>query len=305
MMVWNPPTTFALLAPLALLPFHTARAVWVIVNVALVSVSCGVLGAIYLPPGRAPLITFFVAASSFSSMLVGVFIGQITFLVLIGVVGALFLIKREKFFWAGAVLFLTNVKPHLVLLVVPYFLIYLALQRKWSGWAGLIAAAVVDGITLFILRPQWISDLKSLIALAPVDWATPTLGGLIAINGWGGWGSGIGFILLIVVPILLHKNARLETAASVLILLTVPTTFFGWSYDQSLLLIPMAQVIGWLFTSTRTVERLVMLIVIAATAIAGIAHRVVATSEVQFIWIPLVWGAIYFSVWRMVKSRPT
>lgn len=149
-------------------------------------------------------------------------------------------------------------------------------------------------------------DLNSLIALAPVNWATPTLGGLIAINGWGGWGNFIGFALLIVVPILLRKNTRLETATSILILLTVPTTFFGWSYDQTLLLIPMAQVIGWLFISTRIAERVAVLIVIAVIAIAGIVHRVVATSEVQFIWIPFAWCAIYVGVWwRVVKSRPT
>lgn len=99
---------------------------------------------------------------------------------------------------------------------------------------------------LFILRPSWVVDFSSLLDAPPIDWATPTTGGFLSLYSVGPWARYIGVVFLLLLPVLSfrEKPVSLETAASVLILVTIPTTFFSWSCDQSPLLVPVAQIVG-------------------------------------------------------------
>jgi hypothetical protein len=297
MMTWNPPTLWVFMLPLARMPFEVARSIWMLVNVALIVVSCLMLGLVYLPKGHvAPLLTYYLVMALFSPMLLVILTGQIVFLVVFGVAASMFLIKRERWFWAGAVLILTSVKPHLVMLVTPYLMFYMAMRRKWAGWIGLGVAGAVCLVILFILRPSWIVDFSALLDAPPINWATPTIGAFLGLYGVGPWLRyvGIGFLLLLPVFLCRPKPVSLETSASVLILLTIPTTFFGWSYDQSLLLVPIAQIVGWLFGSVRSVMgRSVVIAAMVVTMVVNMAQRVAKTSEVYFFWVPLAWGVIY------------
>lgn len=297
MMAWNPPTLWVFMLPLAWLPFQTARVTWLLINVTLAAVSCLMLGCVYLPRGRvAPLLTYLLLAAFFSPMLLAFLTGQITFLVVFGVAASLFLIKRQRWFETGAVLILTSVKPHLVILVGPYLLLYLAAHRKWAGWLGLGLAGVMCIVILFVLRSSWLVDFMGLLDAPPLDWATPTLGGFLSLYGVGRWVRFTGLGFLLVLPILIRRPEQfpLETAVSVLVLLTIPTTFFGWSYDQSLLLVPIAQLVGWLFGPMRPASGRWLLVTAMIVALAvNLAQRVVTTDEVYFFWVPLAWAGIY------------
>ena len=297
MMAWNPPTLWVFMLPLAGLPFQTARVAWLLINVTLAMVACLMSALLYLPQGRiAPLLAYLLLAASFSPMLLAFLTGQITFLVVFGVAAALFLVKRERWFWAGAALVLTSVKPHLVILVAPYLLLYMAARRKWVGWLGLGLTGAMCGVVLFALRPSWPVDFMSLLDAPPIDWATPTLGGLLSLYGAGRWVRFIGLGFLLALPGLIRRpeSFSLETSASVLVLLTLPTTFFGWSYDQSLLLIPIAQVVGWLFEPMRpALGRWLLVAAVIAALAANMAQRIATTDEVYFFWVPLAWVGIY------------
>ncbi len=297
MMTWNPPTLWVFLLPLAWMPFNVARSIWLLINVALILVSCLALGSVYLPRGRvAPLLIYYLVMVFFSPMLLAILTGQVTFLCVFGVAASMFLIKCERWFWAGAVLVLASVKPHMVMLVGPYLMFYMALRRKWAGWLGLGVAGIACLVILCILRPSWIIDFSALLDAPPIDWATPTIGGFLALYGVGPWlrYAGIGFLLLLPFFLCRPKPVSLETAVSVLILLTIPTTFFGWSYDQSLLLVPIAQIVGWLFGPVRSVVgRWMVIAAMVVTMVVNMAQRVAGTSDVYFFWVPLAWGAIY------------
>jgi hypothetical protein len=295
--------------PLAWIPFQVARCVWLLVNVLLILVSCLMLGLTYLPRERvAPLLVYYLVMSFFSPMLLAILTGQITFLVVFGVAASLFLIKRERWFWAGAALILTSVKPHLVILVGPYLMFYMAVRRKWAGWLGLGVAGVTCLMILFILRPSWIVDFSALLDAPPTNWATPTIGGFLSFYGAGPWVRYIGTGFLLLLPLFLRQSEfiSLETAVSVLILVTIPMTFFGWSYDQSLLLVPIAQIVGWLFGPLRSaLGRWVLSVSMIVTVTVNMAQRAAAakTRECYFFWVPLVWGVIYaLASWMVGRS---
>lgn len=305
MMAWNPPTTFVFILPLAWAPFQIAKSVWFLVNLTLILLSCLLLGLVYLPPGRVPLLTYNLIAVFFAPVLVALLIGQITFLVVFGVAASIALIKRENFFWAGVVLILTSVKPHMVMLIGPYLLLYMALRRKWPGWLGLGVAGAICVAILFILRPGWVTDFQGLLSIAPVNWATPTLGGFLATYGIGSWSRYLAFAFLPMVLIFLRQTSpiSLETAASVLVLVTIPTTFFGWSYDQSLLLMPIAQIIGWLFTSLHSGRWWATIAAMVLAMTLNIVQRIIATDEVYYVWVPIAWGAIYVLAFWLTNRR--
>ena len=297
MMAWNPPTAWVLLLPLACLPFQAARVIWLLINIALVMGSCVLWAGLYLPRRRvAPPVVYGLLTALFAPTLLAIWTGQITFLVVFGVASALFLMRRGQWFWAGASLILTSVKPHLVILVVPYLLFYMAMRRKWSGWLGLGFSGAICLVVLFALRPSWITDFSGLFQAPPSGWATPTLGGLLSLYGAGWWARYLVIGFLVLVPLFLRWAERLspETATNVLILVTIPTTFFGWSYDQSLLLAPIAQLVSWLFGPFRSsVGRWVVAIGAVVVLAASLAQRVISTDEVYFFWVPLSWGVIY------------
>lgn len=303
MMVWNPPTLWVFLLPLAWMPFQVARVVWLLTNVVLVLVSCFMLQRVYFPTRQVwVLVVYCLVVSSFSSVLITIIAGQVTFLVLFGLAASLFLMKREQWFLAGVALILTTPKPHLVMLALPYLMLYMALQRRWSWWLGLGTAGVVCALLLFALRPTWIVDYSAYLSIPPTNWATPTLGGVLKSHGVGEWVQYAGFGFLVMLPFFLQRPDVFspESVVGLLTLVTIPNTFFGWSYDQSLLLLPIAQIMYWLSApKSSLIGRLVVSVLIAIVLVASTGHRVVAKSEIEFFWIPLSWAGIYALTWAM------
>ena len=295
-MAWNPPSLFVLLLPLAWLSFDAAKYVWLIINLIILVTAGLMLIRIYLPANntRTTLI-YLVFVAIFPPVASGLYMGQVTFLVFLGLVASVALIKKGHWFWAGAVLVLTTIKPHLVILPLIYLLISMVQYRKYEGWAGLILAGIACLIVLFIFRANWINDFIGESAIAPVNWATPTIGGLLSYLHISNAARYL-IILFLPLPFLLaryHAVVPMEFAVALLTLITIPTTFFGWSYDQTLLLIPVAQILGWM---SRLKDRLFNLAVATALAMAIIFNyyqRLLSTNDVYYFWVPIFWWIIF------------
>ncbi len=310
-MAWNPPSLFIFLLPLAWFPFTTARFLMLVVNLVILLTTSLMLARVYLPPERPRLILFFLLfAVGFPQVLSGIYMGQVTFFVFLGLAGSLVLIKKEKWFWAGAVLALTTIKPQLVVLPLIYLLIYMARKRHYEGWVGLILAGVVCAVALFIFRLHWISDLIGLLAIAPIHWATPTIGGILKYWQLTDLGRYLIFLFL-PLPFLLLKyevKANVEFSVALLTLITVPTTFFGWSYDQTILLIPVAQIFSWV---SAVKSKLLKFCVVSATLVAlglNFYQRAFNKNDVFYIWIPLfmwlVFGICWYYFARTTQPKP-
>ena len=303
-MAWNPPTLFLFMLPLAWLPFQTARAVWFIFNVVILLAVCLILANLYLPKKGKALLVFCLFAVLFPQDLVAITMGQVTFLVLLGVVCCMFFIKQERYFLAGAFLILTTIKPHMVFLVVPYLLLYMAFRRKWQGWLGFLTVAIVCMLSLFIFRPVWIQDFLGLLTIAPVNWATPTIGGILSYLSIT---DNMRYIIIFLLPlawILARRQAKIpvETAVALLTVLTVPITFYGWSYDQSILLIPLAWLFSWMLSSSHKWVQITVIITMSSILLINWVQRITSTSEVYYFWIPLIWAVIFITCFALSKS---
>jgi hypothetical protein len=139
-----------------------------------------------------------------------------------------------------------------------------------------------------------------------VNWATPTIGGFLQTRGIGPWVQYIGLGLLALLPLFLSHPERYspESVTGLLTLVTIPVTFFGWTYDQSLLLLPLAQIIYWMSAPGVSHRKRWVVGALAAVILAGsMVQRVFATSEVEYFWVPLAWVGIYALAW-VTNRRP-
>jgi hypothetical protein len=296
-MAWNPPFLFTFLLPLAWMSFDTAKFVWLVINIITIITAGLMLIYLYMPEVSPRFKLIFLAfVIGFPAAIAGLYMGQVTFLVFLGLVACMALIKKEQWFLAGAVLILTMIKPHMVVLPMIYLLVYMAQHRQYRGWVGLAFAVFTCLSILLIFRANLIYDLLGETAIARVSWATSTIGGLFSYLGLS---EGARYLILVLLPLplLLAKypeKFNMELSVALLTLITVPTTFFGWSYDQTILLIPIAQVFSWLVHSKY---RLPIFICITCAMIVNYYQRLVTINDVYYVWVPLFWWAIFGLVW--------
>jgi hypothetical protein len=301
-MSWNPPTLFVFLLPLAWMPFTAAKFVWLFFNMMLLLTAGLMLTNIYMqtasPQAR---LAFLVFVTCFPAALAGLYMGQVTFLVFWGLVACLALIKKNQWFWAGAILILATIKPHITILCVIYILAYMAKHRHWQGWLGLALTGIACLVLLFLFRPGLIGDLQGETVVAHIPWATSTIGGLLSYLGFSDAARYMIFLLL-PLPFLLanfSETFRVEVSMALLVLITVPTTFFGWSYDQTILLIPIAQTFAWL---TRSKYKWPVIACIIGAMLLNYYQRLIVINETYYVWIPIFWWVIFGVVWHSIVS---
>ena len=295
---WNPPFMFLFLLPFAWLPFLTAKFAWLITSLLLVITGALMLADVYLKTASPRVrLAFLALAVAFPAVITGLYMGQVTFLVFWGLVASLFLLKRDRWFWAGAALILTTIKPHIVVLPVLYILVYMTLQWKFNVWIGALTAAIVGLIILLTLSPELIVNPIGETSVASGRWATSTIGGLLSYLGVTEAARYL-IALLLPLPFWMAKHSEKyspELSVALLTLITVPTTFYGWSYDQTILLIPIAQAFGWLAHSKH---RIAIAALMAGALLLNYLQRVLPFNEVYYVWVPLIWGLIFAATWR-------
>jgi len=164
-----PPSTFVLLAPIAAMPYTTARVCWFFL-IGLLYVAAAATMVQLCPREHrvlALLLCSWLLIRSNRSLMIGQ--PALLALALLGFGCALFFHKRLP--WLGAVCLTLSVavKPHIGLLVV-FFLAIRGIQRKYasSALAGALGLLLIGG-GILSSRPasgHWISDLRTNLATA-------------------------------------------------------------------------------------------------------------------------------------------
>ncbi|MBI3169438.1 MAG: DUF2029 domain-containing protein [Chloroflexi bacterium] len=304
-MVWNPPLLFVFLLPLGWMSFQVAKFIWMVANVAMILGSSLMLAELYLPNDRPEIrLLFFLFSVCLPQVISGLFMGQVTFLVFFGLTVSLFLLNKGRVFWAGAALALTLIKPHLVILSLVYLLIYMARKRQFAGWFGLMTVGTACMLVLFVFRLEWIQDLLEQMKSNPTNWFTPTLGGLVSYLGIS---ESLRYMILLFLPLPLYlawyrPEIDSNRVVAFLTLLTVPLTFFGWSFDQVILLIPIAQVFAWVGFLEKRLLKVWLTASILIALIVAILYRLSSRNDVFQIWFPFFLWLIYFAAWRLSQT---
>lgn len=131
----RPPFYALALAPLALLPFHTAYVVWLCLQIALLVTAWGI-ACWRFGPGGLVLSAFFLLPG------LGIAHGQDSMFVLLLILIGYLLLERDHDLAGGAVIGLTLFKLHLF----PFLPLMFLLQRRWRALAGYSGVGAVLAI---------------------------------------------------------------------------------------------------------------------------------------------------------------
>jgi hypothetical protein len=145
LMMLNPPWVLPLVALLGWLPFATAYYAWQAVALALEAVSAVALWRYFGGERRHQWVALLFLAT-FLPAAAAEHLGQLTPLMLAGMTGFLWAMRRQRYSLAGACLMTLALKPHLLYLVFLAIALWMVKQRKWR--LGVSAVAACAGTTL-------------------------------------------------------------------------------------------------------------------------------------------------------------
>lgn len=303
---WNPPWLHVLLLPYALLPFSTAASLWLITNIALIYICSISLWRLLSAHERqrvwwvAPLVAF-----AFAPTLVTLTRGQVDTLVLLGIVGAVLSIAQGRDYVGGFMLFLTTIKPHLVYLFLPVAFLWLAIERRWKSFITFGVSLLAAVSFLFWRLPSWLDSYLTVVRSSSLlRWETPTIGGIVRHYLGTDLARYLGFIVLPVVLCLLILNKQkldIRRTTSIILLVSLPTSIFGWAYDQIILIFPLMQIVVWIVEGKLGIgdaSMVVFSLVLCNTVLLYL--RITQTpNELHYFWVPITMAITY--VYCLVK----
>jgi hypothetical protein len=306
LLMWNPPWTLALLLPLAPLSYGVATLVWLFLQLSLI-LGSGVLLWRYFAPGDNRFWIGMVLAVAFTPSLSALRIGQISPWLLLGVAGFLWAQRGHRDLLAGASLALLMIKPHIAYLFWLAALWWALRSRRpriLAGWLAALAAAT--GLVV-LCAPSILANYLAAMSGPPLEWLTPTLG------TWLGVLSGLEQRWLRFLPPLLGMTGlglwlwrrrgpwRWRDTASPLLLASVLTAPFGWSFDQIVLLPIVVDLVARL-RGTPPVRQAVVLGLLASFQVVLMVQYHMISDHFAY-WHPLALAGLYWWGGRRAPTR--
>jgi hypothetical protein len=239
-----------LLAPLGLLPMHTAYIIWVtllqwMILVALcILLNLGPVGHFkFLPPLLAGLIIFRPTVLTLVQ-------GQMSGVFLLVLVLTMLLMEKDHWALSGALLSLIALKPNIGLPIGILLLVWLVSNKKFASLLGLLVGGLVLLIIGLLQNPLWLVHYWGIGSgkLVETFGGSPTVWGLAALV-FGRHSSYVlisgGLVASLLVGGIIWLLVRLRglspmAAFALAVTVTLLVTPYTWTYDQLLLLIPIA-----------------------------------------------------------------
>jgi len=247
-LMWNPPWILSILMPFAIFNYPFSRLGWLLISLLIVFLSSNTLWVLYRGNDKFRWVswllglTFLPVLDLFQKGQTGVFI-------LLGVVGFLYFTSQRRFLLAGVALSFLLVKPHLGYLFLLAVGLWTLSERVWPVIWGFIGAVLISILVAWIPNQNVISQyLFAISNFPPLVMATPTLGGIMRLL------VGIEHAWLQFLPPLIgsfwfliywyrnRKSWDWISQAPILIIISIVTAAYYWSFDQAVLLIAIIQV---------------------------------------------------------------
>ena len=310
---WNPPWLLLFLLPLGLLPFDLAVRIWFLCQVALI-VAASVLAwrmAARRSDWAGILLAVAVGLGSGQSV-VALLAGQVSGLLLIGLVLGAWWLRAGKDRLAGAALLFTTIKPHVTYFALVLFALWVMRHRRWQVFVGLAAAAALSIAALWAIFPGWVSAYFRLMGAYQsifFRYSSATIGSL-AHALWGTDFFRFAGLLLLPLAFCLLRVADAQgwlTAMNIALLISVPTALYGFAFDQMVLLPAVLQMLAWLWDREIPLRSAWLIaggLIIAY--IAFFAMLVVPPLHALNLvaCIPLAWAGLYALAWKQHTAMP-
>jgi hypothetical protein len=310
-MMWNPPWTLSIAMPFGVLPARAGLVLWLCLQAAFILVCADVLWRYYGGPARHRWFAWLISMAFVPSLMV-LRLGQISPLVLLGVVGFLICERNGRLGWAGACAVLAAAKPHLVFLFGVALLLWAWDRRHWRViLGGVIALAGLTTLPL-VCNLRVLEQYHDALGRRPPEMLSPTLGALLRLA------FGLDKLWLQYVPLLLglawlvihwaRHRQRWEWAEQtpVLLLASFLTAPYGaWQFDLVVLLIPVLQAAVWVHDRPRIgIIGFALVALVAFDGLALVLMNVHWSEQYWHVWMTPMILYCYMALWRQVKTQP-
>jgi len=302
--VWEPPWALVAMAPLAALSYQDARFIWFVLHLALLVAAADRLW-LYYGGDRARRGVAWIAAVTFAPAVIGWRTGQLTVLVLAGVVAFLGLERRGRLGLAtAAFVVLASIKPHVVYLFCFGLGLWTVAARRWRvGGVALVVAALLVGVP-WAMRPSVLGDFLTTMVQSPPYQPASTIGTVLREISTATVGRD--FYPLVFLPpafgtawlvrrwVRRREGWRWESETPLLVAVSLLTAPFAWIYDAVLLLVPViCALVPVLQRADRRRSRAVLW-GYGAINVGVFAQNVADVHPFLYFWVPtalLIWYA--------------
>lgn len=304
LIMWNPPWTLSLLLPFGFFNYATSRWLWFFLNLALLLFSARWLWSAYAKHHGQPLVALAVALTFLSGPVV-LGLGQISPLMLAGIIGFLSSIQRQRYGMAGAATPLIALKPHLLWLFWVALFLWVLQERKWAVLSGAsLSIVLAAGFPWF-----WNSELYSgyihlVVNESIFHHPSTTIGAFLrSMLGWERlWlqfvplGFGLAWIVAYWRAHRQGWNWTRETP--LLLLVSVVTTCYGWVFDQVVLYPAVFQAVAWLIQTGRPSYYLLAGALYVALNAAGLLLIILGWNGIGYVWMAPAWLVFHWVLKR-------
>lgn len=245
LMMWNPPWTLALAMLFAMPDYPIARFLWLLMNLAIITLVSDRTWLLYGGSlNRRWLALAF--ALTFGPTLHVLKLGQITPFLLLGLAGLLHFSERGRWFWVGCSAALWLIKPHLLYLVLVLLFVWSCKDRRFSVFAGLLLTLLCASGLACLANPKVFGQyVNAAMRYPPMEWITPTLGGLLrhSVGPQHGWLQFLPPLVGVVWAVFdwrRHRGTwRWRERLPLVVLVSESTAAYGWSFDHVVSLIAL------------------------------------------------------------------
>lgn len=303
-MMLYPPWTIPFILPFGLLNFEFFRIVWLLIHIILVIISTKLIWSYYKGPTDRLWLGFLVALT-FEPTILLLGIGHFTTLSLMGLIGFLILIKkgnRSKWFdvAAGASVCLATIKPQLLIIFLLALLFWILHGKRFLVILGGALGLIISSVLMLIFNPSIFHNYWVAVSQYPLGaWATPTIGAV------GRLLLGYEKEFLQIFPLFLgsiwvtfywwkrKESWNWQEESPVLVLASVVTSAYIWTYDMILLLLPVLQVVIISINCHQSKARNYLLFILFFVNILVLISHVYI-NEFWFFWFPTFITIWYF-----------
>jgi hypothetical protein len=290
--ILNPPWVIAILMPFGITSFPISRLAWLIFSTLFLVISSQILWRLYSGNRKQQwlaILVVFLFAPTISVLEKG----QLTPLLLLGIVGFLYYIVVDRNDWlAGISLAIVTIKPQVVILFWIALLFWVIKHHRWV--IPISTSITILSLTLIsmIFNPNIISQyFEMLHTYSIADWANPTIGSYIRFF-WLGidkfWPqflpSALGLIGFIYYWHKHHKYWNWLDKMPIILLASQLISPYSWTYDLVILVPAMILAVIWIASDwKRWITLLFVIIFMSVNILDLILHM--RLDDFWFIWM--------------------
>ena len=306
----NPPWAVTLVMPFALLDYSISRLAWLLFSIGTILISTRLFWRFYNGPPRKQWLVWLVIILFAPSILI-LQVGQITSLILLGItLFFYFTITHKNDLAAGAALTLVAIKPQVVFIFLLALLLWVIEQRRWWILIGSIGSVLLLTLVSMMFNQQIIFQYLGMLRISYIpDLATPTIGSYLRFFWFGidkFWlqflPTVFGGIWFIYYWSKKHSSWNWLDELPLLLLISLLTSSYSWTYDLVILLPAVLQVTIWILSDWKHWWTLFLAIIFATiNMLYLVLHK--NLTDFWFGWMTPILLIMYLALrWQHMKK---